>query len=124
MIELAEICRIGSAYLKTGKRDGRKLIAAVELFRSPDAPSIDDLVAAVGATEGCVDGWLQWSDDKKWSPSWYFSDYGENMFVVGLAAGEDSHEHVFDDPTVACAHFIVKDIEDYGRILDARRKSS
>lgn len=121
MIELDEVCRIGAVYLEDGKRDGRKLAAAVELFRSAQAPSVADIVATVKTIEGCVDGWMKWSDDKQWSPAWYFSDYGENMFVVGMADGPDSHEHVFDDVHEACAHFIVKDIEDYGRILDARR---
>ncbi len=121
MISLEDVCGIGPAYQKDGKRDGKKLAAAVELFRSADAPSVEDLVVTVKATAGCVDGWMQWSDDKRWSPAWYFSDYGENMFVVGMADGADSHEHVFDDAHEACAHFIVKDIEDYGRILDARK---
>jgi hypothetical protein len=121
MITLEDICRIGPGYAKNGKRDGRKLAAAVELFRGSDAPSLEDLVAVVRGIDGCVDGWMQWSDDKQWSPAWYFSDYGESMYVVGLADGADSHEHVFEDAHLACAHFIVKDVEDYGRILDSRR---
>lgn len=121
MIELADLCRIGPAYLEGGKRDGKKLAAAVALFRSSDPPSVEDLVGAVRAIDGCAEGWMRWSDDKQWTPAWYFSDYGENMYVVGLADGQDSHEHVFEDANLACAHFIVKDIEDYGRILDARK---
>ncbi|MCA8977886.1 MAG: hypothetical protein KDC98_24380 [Planctomycetes bacterium] len=77
MIELSEICRIGPAYLKNGRRDGRKLAAAVALFRSANPPSIDDILASVKAIDGCADGWMQWSEDKRWTPSWYFTDNGD-----------------------------------------------
>ena len=123
MIELAEVCRIGPAYLKDGKRDGKKLAAAVELFRSSNPPTVEEIVEHVQAIDGCAEGWMRWSDDKQWTPAWYFTGNDDGSWVVGLAAGPDSHEHGFDDRELACAHFIVKDIEDYGRILDARKNA-
>ena len=125
MIELREICAIGPAYQKSGKRDGKKLAAAVALFRSDTPPSLDDILATVRTTANCADGWMAWSDDKRWTPSWYFTcDDEGSTYTVGLADGADSHEHNFEDAEMACAHFIVKDIEDYGRILDSRRASN
>ena len=124
MTSLDDICRIGPIYGLGKGRDARKLAAAVDLFRSENPPSVEDIVASVKSIDGCADGWMQWSDDKRWSQAWYFTDNGDDTYLVVMSDGADSHEHVFDDLHLACAHFIIKDVEDYGRILDARRGES
>lgn len=65
---------------------------------------------------------MQWSDDKRWQPAWYFSSTEDGKYIVGhfsWAEGTQS-EQVFDDVHFACAHFILKEIEDYAQILDER----
>ncbi len=122
MSNLEDLCNIGPSYQSTGRRDTGKLAAAVELFRGANPPSPEDLLAVIKTIGGCADGWMEWSDNKGWTPAWHFSDNGEESYTIGLfAEGRYSEEQHFDDPDVACSHFIQKDIEDYGRMLDARR---
>lgn len=57
--------------------------------------------------------WLAWSENKRSSNGWYFSEKDSNKFVVGyIGANEKDEMNIeFDNPIKACAHYIKKEIE-------------
>ena len=69
--------------------------------------SADALVAVLKSRPELVLEWLRWSEDKRSSPSYYFTAEG-SRYVVGHYPGDERVE--FDDPVDACADFIVKEV--------------
>ena len=69
--------------------------------------SADSVIAVLRSTPDLVREWLQWSEDKRSSPGYYFLAE-RKCYVVGYYPG---HERVeFDDPIVACADFLIKEV--------------
>ena len=70
--------------------------------------SSDAIVSCLRAQPELVEQWLAWSDDKRWSPAWYFYRDGDHYVVGHYPNGEDEH---FTDRFLACTRFVVHDME-------------
>jgi hypothetical protein len=71
-----------------------------------------------------VDGWLRWSEDKRWSPAWYFSIADDDSCVVGYYSTDETRQTktIFDNPFNACAAFIIHELEDYRLLQESKGK--
>ena len=59
-----------------------------------------------------IDKWLQYSDDQRTSPSWYFINNVKDKYAVCFSPyNEDIKEQIFSDRFMACAYFIKRMIE-------------
>ena len=54
-----------------------------------------------------VDAWLSWSEDKRVSSGWYFTETPEG-YVVGCYP--DGPRPLFSGKTQACAEFVVREV--------------
>ena len=111
-------------YKASGNRDTATLKRAAIQHR--DAPfDIEQFISALNKDPAIVDAWQLWSEDKRWSPAWYFSTVSAGSWVVGFYH-EDADKQIeteFDDPFRACATFILRELEDYLMILDSKPES-
>ncbi len=60
-----------------------------------------------------MDAWQGWADDKRYTPVWYFTTLGPDVFEVGyiVRAGKKTRQMTYADRRRACAEFILLDIE-------------
>jgi hypothetical protein len=90
-------------------RDGEK--SAHDLIREAgiDVRSLttDSIAAILKTKPELVTEWLQWSEDKRSSPGYYFLSDGQRH-IVGYYPGDEQVE--FADPIAACADFVVKEV--------------
>ena len=73
--------------------------------------SSDAILSCLRAEPELVEHWLLWSEDKRCSPAWYFHEAGDH-YVVGYYDGEKSENEHITDRFLACAQFVVHDMED------------
>jgi hypothetical protein len=116
-------CEIGSEYAETGIRR-TDIQEEAARAHAEEAFCHDELAEVLRACPQIIDGWLLWSCDKRWTPAWYFSDEPRNTFLVGYCAAnlERQTETRYQDGYIACAAYIVRELEDYKRILVAQGK--
>ena len=67
-----ECCRIGATYGATGSRDLTALQAAARAHAHLPF-EIEVLEKELRRHPEAVDGWVRWSEDKRWSPAWYLT---------------------------------------------------
>ena len=119
----AACCEIGSEYAETGTR---RIDILEEAARAHAEKPFNhsELANALRETPEIVDGWLLWSEDKRWSPAWYFSAEKQNSFHVGYYTSNSGQqlETRYEDRYNACAAFIVHELEDYKRLLAEKGK--
>ena len=119
MITIDSICRIGAEYLNGRYRNIKALEDSVKFVEKNGMPSVRQLVEAIRGIPKCENGWMLWSEDKRWQPAWYFVDGEDGDYYVGHYSTKHGkkHECRFSDKAEACAFFVKKEIEDYARIL-------
>jgi hypothetical protein len=61
-----------------------------------------------------LEGWLQWSEDKRTSSGWYFSREDEGFIVGHLPDGPISR---FPSMLEACAEFVLREAESIAKDL-------
>jgi hypothetical protein len=58
--------------------------------------------------------WIQYSEDQRCTPSWYFMKTDEGNYMIGYVPREstiNTHEKEYDNPFEACADYIKKIVE-------------
>ena len=104
--EIQQICSLPTKFHSSGK-------SAYDLIRESgvDVRSLttDAIVGVLQTRPELVAEWLQWSEDKRSSPGYYFLSE-KQRHVVGYYPGDERVE--FADPISACADFVVKEIND------------
>ena len=58
-----------------------------------------------------VDDWKSFSEDKRWSPAWYFTTEEEISVVGHYPPDPNINKMTFRDPFQACAYFIKMEME-------------
>lgn len=68
-----------------------------------------------------VDSWQEWCDDNRSTPAWYFTTLGPREFEVGHVArdGNTTERLTFDDRRLACAEYIVREVEQLAGYAEA-----
>ena len=102
---IQQICSLPAEFHK-GRKSAHELVHDTGI--DPEMLSTESVSAVLKSKPALVSDWLQWSEDKRSSPSYYFSSEG-NSYVVGHYPGNDRVE--FADPIAACADFIVKEVK-------------
>ncbi len=117
-----ECCEIGTTYGDTGARDLRSLERAARLHAEMQMSQVD-LDRELRQRPDIVDGWLRWSEDKRWSPAWYFYEV-DGHCIVGYFSDDDSEcrSSKFEDRYQACAAFIIHELEDYRSLREEKGK--
>lgn len=62
----------------------------------------------------CVPEWIQYSEDKRTTSGWFFSEGRSGEFIVGCLADGDKQEESqqsYNDETDACAVFVKREID-------------
>jgi hypothetical protein len=75
---------------------------------------VESVVEFLNSEPELVDEWLRWSADKRTSQGYYFL-VEDRHYVVGYFPGDERVK--FDDPVLACANFVVKEINEIGSVL-------
>ena len=126
MIELRKIVEIGPEYARTGERSVAALEDAVRLVESKGPLDVQELQRIIESIPGCVAAWRKWSEDKRWTPAWAF-DYENGVYTIALLGGERGEGGTaapvpltFSEENRACAEYIVREIDDFARVLASR----
>jgi hypothetical protein len=101
---IQQICNLPTEF-RDGEKSSRDLVREAGIdVRSLTAESI---AAVLKTKPELVTEWLQWSEDKRSSPGYYFLSDGQRH-IVGYYPGDEQVEFV--DAIAACADFIVKEV--------------
>ena len=123
MIELRKIVEIGPDYARTGNRSVSALEEAARLVESSGPLDIHQLQQIVESIPDCGAAWRKWSEDKRWAPAWAF-DYEDGVYSVSFFGGESGAEATeqfrFSEENRACAEYIVREVEDFARLLASK----
>jgi hypothetical protein len=89
------------------------LLKATGYFEHYDQISETDIRAALIQRPGCVQEWLQQSEDKRTSAGWYVMQNDEGCYEVGYVTerGELEQRVAYADRLDACAAFVKREIE-------------
>ena len=72
-----------------------------------------------------VEDWKAFSEDKRWSPAWYFTTGGGISVVGHNPPDPNMKEKTFRDPFQACAYFVKMEMEAFrGRHQDEATRSN
>lgn len=83
--------------------------------------TVDRIAEFLATRPDLVDAWFVWSEDQRWSPSWWVSEDAKGEFRVGYFDPDATGEPqllVFHDRVRACAEFalrIIASIDDHSR---------
>ena len=88
-----------------GEKTAHQLLHDVEIeFQTLSVEPIEEFLRE---NPELITNWLQWSEDKRSSPGYYFREV-KGVYVVGHYP--EGVRLDFDDPISACADFIVKEV--------------
>jgi hypothetical protein len=90
--------------IKTPKQVVRKL----KLRQHRSEVNLEKIIAYLAENTDLLELWLRWSEDKRWSPAWYFTERKPN-WLVGFYP--DGPEFIFSEPIEACAVFVEKELD-------------
>jgi hypothetical protein len=81
-------------------------------FEVYDQIDENKIIEALKKQPHLIAQWLQWSEDNRSSPSWYFTKGDDGKCFVGhWPEGKEFKEINTSDEFIACAAFIKRDIE-------------
>jgi hypothetical protein len=101
------------ATLNRHKLRENDLWAQILSEQNGDHPSIEEILSALKNQPGLVENWINYSQDRRKTPSWYFSRDG-NKFKVGyMPTSLERNEGIYDDAYFACALFIKLELEQH-----------
>jgi len=105
---IAKLCNIPRDF-RGGSKSAFQLFSESGVAALASLPSAAEVAAYLGSHPELVQDWLDWSGDKRVLSGWYFlEEQGE--FVVGFHP--DGEVFRFERADVACAHFIVREVQD------------
>jgi|GEM_PF-4371167 len=74
-------------------------------------PKLEELIGGLRSNRKLIGLWMQFSENKRGSPSWYFLKAGEKYIVGYLDTDYQCNEGMFEDQYFACAVFIKLEME-------------
>lgn len=104
------------AFFRSGDSSLSRLLRRAGVVDEADLPSRAAVESVLIAHPDLVDVWLRWSQDKRVSSGWYFSQT-TGGFVVGYYP--DGPELSFQDRVVACAEFVLRETASVAREMRA-----
>jgi hypothetical protein len=81
-------------------------------LESPQALTREGITEFLQENPNLIDAWMQWSEDQRTSPAWWFAKTNR-VYTVGLYPGGE--EFTFTDRFDACAEFVIRQIESIAR---------
>ena len=112
---LAQIVTLPQTFHSLGNVSIFALLEATGYFRLHDQISKEDIRAALLRCPECVEGWMQYAEDKRTPSGWYVTLNDEGCYETGyfdIAAVHNRTNRVqYDNAIDACAAFIKQEIE-------------
>jgi hypothetical protein len=101
-----EACEIARSYFITRKRQfphrGRYV-----------SPAREALLRFLEERTEFINYWIDWSDDKRWSPAWFFRKVDAGFEIGQLDRdGKITQSRLYASPAEACADFILKELDE------------
>jgi hypothetical protein len=112
---IQRLCQIPKEFRKGGKSP-IQLVAESGVDQLESVMTVSALADYLDHHLHLVEDWLHWSEDKRGSPSWYFTSQEKNYEVGFYPEGESMF---FTDRIQACAEFIVREVS---HIRDIRER--
>jgi len=81
-------------------------------------PSFIELVIGLRQKTDSVERWIEYSENKRGTPSWYLLRKEKKYSVGYLDTNGNLEEGVYDDPCFACALFIKLEMEERLKACD------
>ena len=106
---VALVCTLPAQYKKHPNKSPKDVVRMLKLKQHRSEVSAERIYAFLKENTHLLEIWSHWSDDKRWSPSWYFAKREPN-WVVGKFPG--GPELIFDDPVQACTRFVEIELDD------------
>ncbi|NQU40346.1 MAG: hypothetical protein HQ523_10375 [Lentisphaerae bacterium] len=111
---LLDIIHLPRSLNSTEGESIHSLLLATGYARVAGEITMEMLRDAVALHHECVSEWLQYSEDKRSMPGWYFKRAGSTSLTVGYFS--DEREMIerrcsYDDQAEACAAFIKREID-------------
>lgn len=115
---VAEICRMP---LDPHGRSHIDLLERTGYLDHRGELTVERVSQCLAADPALVDAWQQWVDDNRSTPAWYFTTRGPREYEVGNIArdGSTTERLTFDDRTLACADYIVREVDQLAGYAEA-----
>ncbi len=105
----ALVCTLPAQYKKHPNRSPKDVARILKLKQHRSKVSAEKIFAYLNENKNLLELWSHWSEDKRWSPSWYFTKRGTIWVVGKLPDGTEFH---FDDPVQACARYVEIELDE------------
>ena len=111
---VAQIVTLPRRFLSLGEVSMFSLVEATGYFALHDQISETGIRAYIVRSPGCVQDWLQYSEDKRTSNGWYFAENDEGCYETGYVADARTRKNrkQYSNAIDACAPFIKHELED------------
>lgn len=110
-ISTEELCSIMEVYPDNIQHVHQRLRTAAKQHAGPNPFTFKEIVAVLTSFPNLTGGWWQWSGDKR-RAGWFFTSEPDGTHKVGLSRqGVLSDIQEFKDKVLACATFILKELE-------------
>ena len=103
------VCTLPAQYHRHRDKSPRQVVQMLNLARHRSEVNQEKISAYIRENEHLLELWLRWSENKRWSPSWYFKRREPNWLVGKFPGGP---ELTFDDPIEACSRFVEIELDD------------
>lgn len=74
-------------------------------------PALEEIIAGLRNDPTSIERWIQYSQDKRVTPSWYILKIADKYKVGYLAQDQTCYEGLYDNAYFACALFIKLEME-------------
>jgi hypothetical protein len=109
---IEKILRIPHNFYRTQTKSWNTLLHQSGYFEMSDKINEEEIMERLKIHPHLIDQWLQWSDDQRCTPTWYFTKGEDGKCFVGHhPAGKEFEEINTANEFKACAAFIKRQLE-------------
>lgn len=112
---IQDIVRLPETFYKENDTSIYSLLQETKYFEISDLISEKDILNEIKNKPQYVDSWLEWSQNKRVSLGWYFTENNNNKYIVGYKSPSKNNTNIiieYENKYEACAAFIKREIED------------
>jgi hypothetical protein len=106
---LENVLALPSTFRSAGDKTVVQLLRESGYGGNRDTVTVAAVVEAIGRDPSIADAWRHYSEDQRSSGGWYIIETREGAYEVGFYPSGPTF--VFNDPVLACAEFIVREVE-------------
>ena len=97
------VCSLPAQFENHPDKSPNEVVQMLKLGRRRNEVSPEKILAYLKENTHLLELWLRWSEDKRWSLSWYFTKREPNWVLGKVPNGP---ELVFNDPIQACSCYV------------------